>query len=276
MPVDQAALQVARIIHQLANPRQTYLFGSRATGTHSPQSDVDLAVITDQAPRPEWLRQIRDQARELQRKHVPEASGAEVISITTSRFQQSRYQRNSIAHHIAKHGVPVGPESPFDNLQEQTRLGTDRLGRRPRPPGRRQQHGLRPVPGTPGRPDGPDVQQGLGPYRSDSAGDHLQSTAGSTRLRLPQVGPGRPQPPDTRRPAPPGPRLAPGTAHPRPAAPLSDQFRRQPSVRRGTPAPGQDPCRQGRGPDRPHTQRNGDPGYPKGTVMTTTHQTRHF
>ena len=43
---DTRAAQVAGAVHDALNPVQTILFGSRARGTHRPDSDIDLLILT--------------------------------------------------------------------------------------------------------------------------------------------------------------------------------------------------------------------------------------
>lgn len=59
--------QIVDRIVKVAAPDRIVLFGSRARGTHRPDSDIDLLVVVRQATEPEWQRSrpIDDALREL-------------------------------------------------------------------------------------------------------------------------------------------------------------------------------------------------------------------
>ena len=83
---DESALRIALEVHRLAEASQTFLFGSRARGDHQPGSDIDIMVIREQEPGEEWPEGLRAQARELQKKILPEASGVDVMCMTRGEF----------------------------------------------------------------------------------------------------------------------------------------------------------------------------------------------
>ncbi len=104
---DARAIAVARAIHRMADPTQTILFGSRARGDHRPDSDIDVLIIKDPAPPEDWLENLRDQARTLQKAELPEASGIDVICMTANEFGRRRQLRNNLANSIARQGALV-------------------------------------------------------------------------------------------------------------------------------------------------------------------------
>ena len=107
---DQRAVEVAREIHRMAEPEQTILFGSRARGDHRPDSDIDVLIIKDPSPPEDWLEDLRDRARTLQKARLPEASGIDVICMTAREFDTRRHLRNNLANSIAKQGAPILPQ----------------------------------------------------------------------------------------------------------------------------------------------------------------------
>ena len=109
---DQRAVEVAREIHRMAEPEQTILFGSRARGDHRPDSDIDVLIIKDPSPPEDWLEDLRDRARALQKARLPEASGIDVICMTAREFDARRHLRNNLANSIAKQGSPIMPLTP--------------------------------------------------------------------------------------------------------------------------------------------------------------------
>ena len=115
---DRRALAVARAVHRMAQPQQTILFGSRARGDHRPDSDIDVLIIKEPPPPEDWLEDLRDLARSLQKAQLPEASGIDVICMTRGDFDSRRHLRNNLANSIAKQGAPIIPGEPTDMPEE--------------------------------------------------------------------------------------------------------------------------------------------------------------
>ena len=104
---DSRALSIAKQLHQMAEAEQTILFGSRARGDYRIDSDLDILILKDALPPEKWLEQLREQARALQKKQLPEASGIDVICMTPAQFDLRRKFRNNLANCIAKQGAAV-------------------------------------------------------------------------------------------------------------------------------------------------------------------------
>ena len=115
---DTRAIAVARAIHRMADPEQTILFGSRARGDHRPDSDIDVLIIKDPSPPEDWLEDLRNRARTLQKAELPEASGIDVICMTTKEFDVRRRLRNNLANCIAKQGAPIMPQENAELPEE--------------------------------------------------------------------------------------------------------------------------------------------------------------
>ena len=121
---DGPALSVARRIHELSGASQTFLFGSRARGDHNPASDIDVLIIKDPPPTEQWLENLRDQAREIQKSRLPQASGIDILCTTAADFRRDQRLRNHLANSIAKQGLAImpdaGPEPVRNHFEEQT------------------------------------------------------------------------------------------------------------------------------------------------------------
>lgn len=115
---DARAIAVARAIHRMADPAQTILFGSRARGDHRPDSDIDVLIIKDPSPPEDWLEDLRDQARTLQKAELPEASGIDVICMTAKEFDRRRHLRNNLANSISQQGAPILPQEHAEPPEE--------------------------------------------------------------------------------------------------------------------------------------------------------------
>ena len=107
---DQQAVEVAQALHRMAGASQTILFGSRARGDHRSDSDLDILVLKQVAPSEEWLETLQSQARVLLKQHIPEASGIDILCMTSGEFRKSSRLKNHLANTIAKQGVPILPD----------------------------------------------------------------------------------------------------------------------------------------------------------------------
>jgi len=122
---DGLALSVARRIHELAGASQTILFGSRARGDHVPASDIDVLIIKDPAPTEVWLENLRDQARQIQKRRLPQASGIDILCMTAADFRRDRHLRNHLANSIAKQGLTIMPDEQRGYVQGEFEERTD-------------------------------------------------------------------------------------------------------------------------------------------------------
>ena len=98
---DPEGLAIAREIQDRLRPAEVILFGSRADGSHSPGSDVDLTAI---APDEAAAGRTKETVRELLegRRGGPAVS---VITTTRSEFRQWSLMAQSFAGQAARHGV---------------------------------------------------------------------------------------------------------------------------------------------------------------------------
>ncbi len=106
---DTRAAQVAGAVHDALSPVQTILFGSRARGTHRPDSDIDLFIITAAETEPEYREYAKGIAEQVRQELLPEADKTDVICYTLERFLNDRALINNLANHVARDGVPIMP-----------------------------------------------------------------------------------------------------------------------------------------------------------------------
>ena len=97
-------LTIAREIQDRLRPAEVILFGSRADGSHRPDSDVDLtAIVPDEAA----AERTKETVREILngRRGEPEVS---VITTTREKFRQWALLAQSFAGQAARYGVTPG------------------------------------------------------------------------------------------------------------------------------------------------------------------------
>ena len=117
--IDHRALEIAKYLHRVADAEQTILFGSRARGDYRTDSDLDILIVKEELPPEQWLEDLRDQARELQKSRLPEASGIDVICMTGAQFKSQRKLKNNLANSIARQGANVVPDEDLEySLQD--------------------------------------------------------------------------------------------------------------------------------------------------------------
>ena len=107
---DRQALDIDRHIHRISEAKQTFLFGSRARGDHRKDSDIDVLIITTDAPPDSWLEDMRQKARQVQKALAPEASGIDVMCMSEPDFLSRSRLRNNMTNTIIKEGYPIMPD----------------------------------------------------------------------------------------------------------------------------------------------------------------------
>lgn len=108
---DSNALAVVRAVFDQVQPVQAILFGSRARGTHHPDSDIDIAVITAK-PVPETRRlHVDDIAARASAALHPDAPSADVSFLTVDELRVGRVKKNTLANSIAKEGKAILEDS---------------------------------------------------------------------------------------------------------------------------------------------------------------------
>ena len=103
---DPDAVAVAQAVYERTQPLQAVLFGSRARGTHRPDSDIDIAIITAEAVA-EDDRDAYDRIAEQAAAGHPETPPTHVAFLTVAKFLAERVRKNTVANNIAREGTPV-------------------------------------------------------------------------------------------------------------------------------------------------------------------------
>ncbi len=92
---------LSRLIPEF-KPKKIYLFGSRATGTHRPNSDYDLFLIVEKSE----LRGIQRMQKAIEVLWDLKIS-ADVFVYTEEEFQEWKDELNSIPHTATNDGVEL-------------------------------------------------------------------------------------------------------------------------------------------------------------------------
>ena len=102
MTIDKQAVGqiVARIVH-LAQPERVILFGSAATGTMTPDSDLDLLVIERIVP------DIREESLRLRSALQGSPLPIDLVVMTAERFEETKNVVGGIAYPAHKYGRVV-------------------------------------------------------------------------------------------------------------------------------------------------------------------------
>ena len=114
---DPEGLAIAREIQDRLRPAEVILFGSRADGSHSPSSDVDIIAI---APDEDIAERTEETVNEIQQGRRGELE-VTVITRTREEFQQWALLAQSFAGQAARYGVtPDGRSLDYRPEREPT------------------------------------------------------------------------------------------------------------------------------------------------------------
>ncbi|TMQ04342.1 MAG: nucleotidyltransferase domain-containing protein [Deltaproteobacteria bacterium] len=93
---------IERIVEEL-DPLEIWLFGSRARGTHRPESDWDLmAVLPDNTPEDNLdIVKVWTRLRDIHAKRV------ELFPVTKSEFDRFKFSLGSLSQIVASDGIVV-------------------------------------------------------------------------------------------------------------------------------------------------------------------------
>ena len=106
---DPAALAVAKAMQKLLAPAQVILNGSRSTGQHRPDSDVDLMAVFDD----DGARLLADEALPQLLETPQDGPQVHVYTISRAEFEDLALRAQSFPGQAARHGVtPEG--KPLD------------------------------------------------------------------------------------------------------------------------------------------------------------------
>ena len=85
------------------NPARIILFGSVATGTDGPDSDIDLLVVLDDAPMSERRRKMVELRRATRAIPAPH----DLLVTSVADFERNAARPGSTEYEPAQHGVAV-------------------------------------------------------------------------------------------------------------------------------------------------------------------------
>jgi predicted nucleotidyltransferase len=101
MSSDPVVERVVKIIAEAIHPQKIILFGSRATGTARPDSDLDLVVIY---AGEKSKRQVK---LDIHRLMEPESLPMDLFVLSPEEMQRQRHVANTLAREVAERGVTV-------------------------------------------------------------------------------------------------------------------------------------------------------------------------
>ena len=114
---DPKACAVARAVCDAVHPNTVILFGSRARGDFTPDSDIDLLIITDaqQIDRQEYMRTSEAARRKVQEVYG-HSMGVDLVHLSEDLFHDGRRARNHVAGQAVRDGVDIyGAKIIYDN-----------------------------------------------------------------------------------------------------------------------------------------------------------------
>lgn len=116
-PPDPKACAVARAVGEAVRPDRVILFGSRARGDFTPDSDIDLLIITDSGPVDQQTYQRSSAAA---RRKVAELYGdsisVDLVRMSEGAFHDGRRARNHVAGQAVRDGLDAnGDKVTYDN-----------------------------------------------------------------------------------------------------------------------------------------------------------------
>ena len=114
---DPKACAVARAVGEAVHPNRVILFGSRARGDFSPDSDVDLLVITDSDPLDNGsYRRASSIAHGKAKALYGGSIGVDLVEMSVVDFHYGRRARNHVAGQAVRDGFDTnGDKANYDN-----------------------------------------------------------------------------------------------------------------------------------------------------------------
>ena len=104
---DRHALNIARAVQREVAPDIVILFGSRATGQHREDSDVDLLLLSLDGSR---QRRCAGRAASAYMNEHPPFLEVNVVNMTLAEFQRNRRAKQHLAGQADHYGVVIGME----------------------------------------------------------------------------------------------------------------------------------------------------------------------
>ncbi len=116
---DLRACAVARAVEDAVHPDTVTLFGSRARGDFTPDSDIDLLIITGSRHANQQDYQRTSAAAHRKAREVyGHAMGVDLLHLSEGDFHFCRRARNHVAGQAARDGVDIyGDTVTYDNFE---------------------------------------------------------------------------------------------------------------------------------------------------------------
>ena len=116
---DPKACAVARAVGDAVRPDRVILFGSRARGDFSPDSDVDLLIITDSDPRDNGTYQHTSSIAHGKAEQLYGGTiGVDLVRMSEGEFHYGRHARNHVAGQAVRDGFDTnGDKISYNNPQ---------------------------------------------------------------------------------------------------------------------------------------------------------------
>ena len=118
-PPDPKACAVARAVGEAVHPAKVILFGSRARGDFTPDSDIDLLIITGSSPVDQQTYQRTSAAayRKVEELYG-DPIGVDLLRMSEGAFHDGRRARNHVAGQAVRDGFDAnGDKVTYDNPQ---------------------------------------------------------------------------------------------------------------------------------------------------------------
>ena len=104
---DQHALNIARAVQREVAPNIVILFGSRVTGQHRDDSDVDLLVVSLDGSK---KGSSAGRAASTYMNKYPPFLEVNIVNMTLAEFQRNRRAKQHLAGQADHYGVAIGIE----------------------------------------------------------------------------------------------------------------------------------------------------------------------
>ena len=105
---DPAALAIAQAAQDAVKHSTIILFGSRAAGSHRPDSDVDLLLVYPKAPIAEESRALRAVAAHV-KEHPPELR-VDIVPMEVRQFHYCSRAKNHVAGQALRKGIAMSSD----------------------------------------------------------------------------------------------------------------------------------------------------------------------
>ena len=115
-PPDPKACAVARAVGEAVHPDRVILFGSRARGDFSPDSDIDLLIIGSGAVSPQAYQRTSAAAYRTVEELYGDSISVDLVRMSEGAFRDGRRARNHVAGQAVRDGLDAnGDKVSYDN-----------------------------------------------------------------------------------------------------------------------------------------------------------------